>query len=275
MCLLFYQLNEDAAPGSFHLVLACVRDEYWDRPTLPSGFWADNPSCIGGIDLQTGSGGTWLAMNREGKLAVLLNILMNEEDNTKMSRGALVSDYVKNKESNIERYLNDIAKNAEHFKDFNLVLFDLKLKSTYYYTNETKDSKPVKLQSGTYAFGNTEMTKPWKKVIAGKESFKDVLAQFSEVKDQEKLQTALFDLMSTEERYFDEEAAVEFPGKDYITAYITCRNTNTRYGSRTHTVILVDGEGNCTFLEKTLQTPVVVDNYNWESSSHSFRLNLD
>ncbi len=48
MCITFFVLDADPAPGHFLLVLANNRDEYYDRPTRPAEFWEDMPHCVGG-----------------------------------------------------------------------------------------------------------------------------------------------------------------------------------------------------------------------------------
>ena len=42
------------------LLVAANRDEYYDRPAAPAGWWQDHPQIYAGRDLQ--SGGTWLGI---------------------------------------------------------------------------------------------------------------------------------------------------------------------------------------------------------------------
>lgn len=42
--------------------------------------------------------------------------------------------------------------------------------------------------------------------------------------------------------------------------------------SRTQTIILIDSEGNCEYIEKTLKDPVVEDNLEWITSNYTFQL---
>jgi uncharacterized protein with NRDE domain len=56
------------------LLLAANRDEKLDRPSRPPGcHWIDQPDVLGGLDVL--AGGTWLAINRAGVVAAVLNRL--------------------------------------------------------------------------------------------------------------------------------------------------------------------------------------------------------
>jgi hypothetical protein len=71
------------------LLLAANRDEMLDRPWLPpAAHWPDQPDVVGGLD--TLAGGTWLALNRAGVVAAVLNRLGTLGPAAgKRSRGAL------------------------------------------------------------------------------------------------------------------------------------------------------------------------------------------
>ena len=54
------------------LVIAANRDEFYARPTLPAQPWEDDERIVGGRDLR--SGGSWLAMRRDGRFAAVTNV---------------------------------------------------------------------------------------------------------------------------------------------------------------------------------------------------------
>jgi uncharacterized protein with NRDE domain len=77
----------------WRLLLAGNRDEYHARASAPLAPWSDAPHVIGGRDLV--SGGGWLGVSEEGRMAVVTNIRSTEgPDPSKASRGALVSDWL-------------------------------------------------------------------------------------------------------------------------------------------------------------------------------------
>jgi len=105
------------------LLLAGNRDEMLDRPWMsPARHWPDRSDVVGGLD--TLAGGSWLALNDEGVLAVALNrfgTLGPAEG--KRSRGELVLEAVDHADAAIAgealAYLQPSA-----YRPFNLVVAD-------------------------------------------------------------------------------------------------------------------------------------------------------
>src|SRR5918999_6344174 len=90
MCLVLLGLN---AHPAYSLILAANRDEFYDRPTAPAEFWADNPSVLAGRDLK--AGGTWLGIDRRGRMAAVTNYRQGEREGpARSSRGLLVSEFL-------------------------------------------------------------------------------------------------------------------------------------------------------------------------------------
>jgi uncharacterized protein with NRDE domain len=92
MCVVALAL--DAHPR-WKLVLAANRDEFHSRPAAALARWdgADG-HLLAGRDLQ--SGGTWLGVSDQGRLAVVTNIRTGVlPDPAKQSRGGLISQYLR------------------------------------------------------------------------------------------------------------------------------------------------------------------------------------
>jgi uncharacterized protein with NRDE domain len=82
-----------AAHPKWRLVVAGNRDEYHARASAPLGRWHDAPQVIAGRDLV--SDGTWMGVSESGRFAVVTNIHDPQgPDATRLSRGALVSDFL-------------------------------------------------------------------------------------------------------------------------------------------------------------------------------------
>ncbi|XP_029653413.1 transport and Golgi organization 2 homolog [Octopus sinensis] len=276
MCMLFFHFLADPSPDKYRLILANVRDESWDRLTLPLGFWKDNPQCIGGMDLMEGrEGGTWLAVNRNGKLSCLLNIYCEEPDPSKKHRGQLVSDYLNNDQYTAVSYSNTLASLRTDFSPFTIVLMDLSSNEAYCLSNTEDNSEPQTLEPGTsYVFGNSELLHPLQKVCKGKELFDDVIAKYSTTQHQQQLKDSLFQMMMNKEPYYDQEYSQKFPSFNSTIPYIYFQCEEERRGSRTHTVLLVDGDGKIDITERTLETPIKAGEFSWQTSSFSYSLAL-
>ena len=90
MCLVVFALGVfPDAP----FVLAANRDEYFARPAAPATWWKhEGKDVFGGRDLE--KGGTWLAISREKRLAVVTNVRDLSKPQTGRSRGFLPADAV-------------------------------------------------------------------------------------------------------------------------------------------------------------------------------------
>jgi uncharacterized protein with NRDE domain len=81
------------AHPKWRLVIAGNRDEYHARTSAPLARWDDARHVIAGRDLV--SGGTWMGVSENGRFAVVTNIRDPQgPDSTRLSRGALVSDWL-------------------------------------------------------------------------------------------------------------------------------------------------------------------------------------
>jgi len=88
MCLALIAL--DAHPA-YAVVIAANRDEHHARPAAPAAWW--NDGWVAGRDLS--AGGTWLAVTRAGRFALVTNDREpGRRDTNAPSRGALVTQVV-------------------------------------------------------------------------------------------------------------------------------------------------------------------------------------
>ena len=95
---------------------------------------------LGGWDQEPGrEGGTWLALDKTGRIGFLTNIFVGSgPDKAALGRGFLITDWLK---SNIsaEEYLNQLSTNEKYYNPFNLVLFEPVNGSYPQYTIDNKD----------------------------------------------------------------------------------------------------------------------------------------
>lgn len=146
MCFLFLYVNDIPEPNKYRVILAMNRDESWDRPTKPLDYWkSKNRSFAGGQDvLFDGDGQTWLGTSKEGKIAVLLNIIEAKSDTFRYQRrGFLVSDFLY---SNMDghSYLEQcINSKSDNYKGFHLLLLDCSSTKTdvNYFNNRSTNNR--------------------------------------------------------------------------------------------------------------------------------------
>ena len=82
MCLILFSHNQHP---TYKLILAANRDEFYNRKTERASHWPTHDNIIGGRDMEAmrkdGTCGTWMAMTTSGKIAMITNYTMIQ-DNT-------------------------------------------------------------------------------------------------------------------------------------------------------------------------------------------------
>ncbi len=164
------------------LVVAGNRDEFYERPAAPAGWWQDVPNIYAGRDLQ--AGGTWMGIaTRNGpdsattRFAAITNIRAPSEKRPDApSRGALVSDFLEGSASAAE-YVEQIKDGAQAYNGFNLLLGDGD--NLIWFSNrwqqDERNGKP--LLPGIYGISNAALDTPWPKVVSTKAEFASLLCQ--------------------------------------------------------------------------------------------------
>ncbi|KFM66645.1 hypothetical protein X975_25730, partial [Stegodyphus mimosarum] len=283
MCMLFLYINPNPGPHGFYLILANTRDEFFYRPTRKCHYWEQNPNIIGGMDIEEGKqGGTWLAMNTNGQVASLLNLMrpLADMDGTKMDRGFLAVNYLEGDDDGIT-YLQSLRREAEMYNSFLLVTIDVKPMIgeiiAAYYTNEGNQG-PVILKPGVHVFGNSSPSAPWKKVTAAKRMFEEVTSREPNSFQKEELIDDIFRVLTNDTLHYpDEQLMKDAEGRpeEYVKqlSAIFIKPEMGFYGSRTHTVILVDGHGQVDYLEKTMEEPIDVSTgITWATTKMQFTI---
>ncbi|EEC10790.1 conserved hypothetical protein [Ixodes scapularis] len=282
MCLLFIYTNPDAEGDGYSLVLVNVRDEFFHRPTKPADFWENAPHIIGGRDQEKGrEGGTWLAVSKTGRIAALLNILQRSNiiDATKKGRGFLVVDFVQSSQDG-ETYLNKLMQERNDYNGFLLITVEtkpLKKKCFLNYYSNLQEGAPTHLDPGFHAFGNSVPPYFWSKVTGGKQMFEAIVKENCSFSQRETLVSKLFDFLQDTTPYpVDDSMRSQ---SEELDATLEIRNRikfalpKWNYGTRTHTIVLVNGQGKAEFIEKTMKEPIDIGSkVEWETRSYSFSI---
>lgn len=172
MCLIVFAWQ--VVPG-MPLVAASNRDEFYERPTQPAGWWDDYPNVYAGRDLR--GSGTWMGITREGRFAALTNIRAPAEHRADApSRGALVADFLTGSDS-AQHYAARIGAAADAYNGFNLLVGDGD--TLVWFSNrgqaDVRNGQP--LARGIYGLSNSLLDAPWPKVVRTKAQFASLLCQ--------------------------------------------------------------------------------------------------
>lgn len=238
MCLILFA-NE--ANSRYQLVLAANRDEFYSRPTEPAAFWEGAPDVLAGRDLK--SGGSWMGVTRDGKLAAVTNIRGSGkvwEDAP--SRGNLVSDFLMSGESP-DVFLDKLRTRARNYNGFNLLLGSAE--SLWWYSNQYGE-QPYRVIPGIHGLSNHLLDTPWDKVKRGKRALEDLLVGDKEITPEE-----IFPILEDRSLAADDELPDTGVGLELEKVLSAAFIRIQHYGTRSSTVLLVERTGNLTFVERS------------------------
>lgn len=168
MCLVV--LAFDCHPR-YRVVLAANRDEFHDRPAAPLDWWADAPDILAGRDLA--AGGTWLGVDRHGRLGVVTNFREPEPAAPAgTSRGTLVPRFLSGEAGALD-FAARVADESPPLAGFSLIVVD---GATAAYAANRPRAEARALEPGVYGLGNHGLDTPWPKVALTRERFAAALA---------------------------------------------------------------------------------------------------
>jgi uncharacterized protein with NRDE domain len=161
------------------LIIASNRDEFLARKTARAAFHSSN-KILSGIDLERNDGlaGTWIGMNRDGKVSFLTNYREHPSCISKeaRSRGLLTSEYLDSK-NEAKAYCEKVEQDSRLYNGYNLVVGNVNDSSFFYVGNRPDCVK--ELESGkVYGISNGSMLESepeWPKVVRGKQLFKGIV----------------------------------------------------------------------------------------------------
>ncbi|MBN1829028.1 MAG: NRDE family protein, partial [Deltaproteobacteria bacterium] len=158
MCLILMAFHVNAR---YPLVVAANRDEFYDRPSLPAGYWPENPSILAGKDLR--GGGAWFGVTKEGRFAAITNFrdpLTKREG--QRSRGLIVADYLTGSRAP-DAFVKDLRRRLNQYNDFTVILGSAE--SLFSYSN--RDDVLKEVTRGFHGLSNHFIDTPWPKVTKG------------------------------------------------------------------------------------------------------------
>jgi uncharacterized protein with NRDE domain len=234
----------------YPLILASNRDEFYTRSTRPAAWWGQSVSLLAGRDEE--AGGTWLGINRNGRVALVTNVRAPTERNPHApSRGALVVAALQAGDD-VGPWLQATAQRTQAYNGFNLLVGDaLPLRSgrritrprLHYFSNRL-DAAPSALAPGIYGLSNGFLDTPWPKVVRSVGAFATRIAQGVDAE-------ALFALLADRELAHDSSLPQTGVPQDWERALSAVQIRANGYGTRASTVITVRRDGVVRFVERS------------------------
>jgi len=236
MCLILFAWQTHPR---YPLVVAANRDEFHNRPTAAADYWKESPQLLAGRDLQ--AGGTWLGMTKQGRFAAITNYRepLANEPVLEQSRGHLVRDFLLDQATPVE-FGDDLRIHSDAYRGFNVLLGDPG--RMIYVSN--RNEKNITVKAGIHGLSNHLLDTDWPKAHRGRARLDALL----------------------EEDHLDPEALLELladrhvipggepPGFELnLAPELLTRMTfivSPEYGTRSSTVLLMDRDGNVTFVER-------------------------
>ncbi|XP_039248256.2 transport and Golgi organization 2 homolog [Styela clava] len=278
MCIVFIHCNNDVG-AKYKLIMAANRDEYMSRPTKSADTHPDFSHIICGIDMESGvEGGTWLGVTKSGKFSALTNVLTGSQDPSKLPRGKLVINYLKEEVDPMD-YLN-LLQDKQH-RQFNMLAgkIDSCGKICLGYYSNWDDKNPRLLTDKTNVVACTTLNGDWKKIEHGRKTFDKIIENSHAMSPNDLTNCLLESLLSdTTSLYPDEIVRKQCNGalddtilEKYCSVMISGLGL---YGTRVQTVVLIDENNQLHFTEMALNGSDGADETAWLKSSYTFTVKV-
>ena len=236
MCLVALAIDQNRR---FPLVVATNRDEFFQRPAARLAWWTPpggGPDVLSGRDLE--SGGTWLGLTAQGRLALLTNIRdPSRVDAEAPSRGRIVPEWLTTQE-NAGQFWMRTALSGHN--GFNLIAADFRRGECFWASNVAP--YPLRLERGIYGLSNAGLDTPWPKVQHLKARLRESLASTDSV---DALATQLFAALAERAPAADDalpQTGVHIELERQLSpAFI--RTPDQSYGTRCSTLIITERAG--------------------------------
>lgn len=240
MCLVAMAVSQSER---FPFVVASNRDEFFDRAAAPLAWWQGDAGAspvLGGRDLS--AGGTWLGLNRAGRLALVTNVREPARFEAGLaSRGALAPAALAASDQEL-RALVQAPRNG-----FNLVVADTRRGTGLWLSN--RSAQPRALGPGLFGLSNAALDTPWPKTLALKQRLREAVARHDRVQDL--VQASFVALADGSIAADDALPRTGIPlerERQLSAAFIRIPaaegSAGSAYGTRCSTVVVVEQRGN-------------------------------
>jgi len=245
MCLLLLAFH--AVPDRPWLLLG-NRDEFHGRAAEPAAAWTDDARILGGRDLE--AGGSWLALNRNGRFAAVTNVRSGQPRRGARSRGELVAAFVRGAEP-AQHYVAGVASRREAYGPFNLIVGD---SGAAFGASSLRDPWP--LTPGVHVLSNGSPDDLWPKARRLQREFEAALAARAPSSPGDPAATRgavdarLLDLLRDETQPDDDELPQTGVGMELERLLAPIFIRGAHYGTRSSTLAYAGAHGSLTLIER-------------------------
>uniref|UniRef100_A0A7I4YZZ6 NRDE family protein n=1 Tax=Haemonchus contortus TaxID=6289 RepID=A0A7I4YZZ6_HAECO len=263
MCMSFIFIS-DNPDSKYKLIILNNRDESVDRPTLELD-WRNG--VLSGIDIQDPVRGTWFGTNMVGSVGILLSITQSPSAKKLQhgrSRGGIAKEFLESGRS-CEDFFPELSSKADQFNGFQFLGLQRNKENLYEMTSLTNmlvdKVEPRKWLAGTYVWGNSPPDKPFRKVVEGRKIFEKYIASLSPDTSVNDLITGLMKIATDETEYCpDPQLALQTERplemyRHYCSIMVKFPLDMLRFGTRSHSIFIVDRNNNATFYENRMAAP--------------------
>ncbi|KAL5206498.1 hypothetical protein ABZP36_034707 [Zizania latifolia] len=238
------------------LLLLLNRDEFHSRPTKSAGWWGEGSNKIlGGRDVL--GGGTWMGCTKDGRLAFLTNVLEPDANPGARTRGDLPLRFLQSNKSPLE-VATEVAKEADDYNGFNLVLADLTTNAMVYVSNRPK-GQPATIQlvsPGLHVLSNARLDSPWQKAIRLSKNFREFLRKLGddEVEAKDIVERLMTDTTKADKDRLPNTGCDPNWEHGLSSIFIEVQTDHGLYGTRSTAVLSVNYDGEARLYEKYLES---------------------
>lgn len=283
MCITFVYLDDDT-DSRYKLIILNNRDEFLDRPTSVANW--ENGVLAGRDEKEKNVRGTWLCIDKDGRISNLLSITIpyHERKRNAPSRGRIPLAFMESGKTP-KQFCENFIDNAKKYDAFQVLCLQRNQNDEYEMcclANKLVDSvTPVVFTSGLYGFSNSPYDKPFKKVHRGLSLMKEAICDINEQNmSADEVISKLIDIATDRVLCHPDKQLQMQCGRSgeickYRTSVYVQYPDGIRYGTRSHTVILVDRSNKVTYYEKRMvHVPNIISNAEWDETKFTFSLNM-
>ena len=193
-----------------------------------------------------------------------------------------------------EAYMTSLASSDRDFSPFNLCLMEYdnvsKSFNGVHYTRSREgcpleSEGPTPIERKIHGLGNHPMSTPFQKTVRGKEAFQQVVRVLNRIEKKADLEKSLFEMMCASQSNLPDNQMDLQGSKSAFRSFhdklssIFVEMSDKNYGTRMQTVVLVDFDGNVTFVERTRPKGVPNDvtystcgSSDWKEERYEFKI---